>query len=182
MKNTRYALPDSVRGADIKTVRESLKLTQRRFADLVGVSVKTVERWESSSDEIRGPIIFLLKLLWENPDLPEAFEVPEKPWKLRIWYMFRDEVCTIIDLDEKNRRVKIKNYTDRLQYRAFGINEHPTYEDVEEFLESRCFPRERDKQKLILDALDIPFYDPMMIIERTKGRMAEDDFWLKLDR
>ena len=36
--------------------------------------------------------------------------------------------------------------------------------------------------KIILKMLDIPFYDPMLIIEKTKGRMAEDDFWLEIER
>ena len=36
--------------------------------------------------------------------------------------------------------------------------------------------------KLILKDLDLPFYDPMMIIEKTEGRMAEDDFWIRIER
>lgn len=66
--------------------------------------------------------------------------------------------------------------------RAFGRNEHPTYKEYEEFLDSRCFPRSRDKMKLILADLNLPFYDPIMIIEKTEGRMAEDDFWIKIER
>ena len=31
-------------------------------------------------------------------------------------------------------------------------------------------------------ALDLPFYDPLMIVEKTNGRMAEDQFWLKIER
>ncbi len=50
------------------------------------------------------------------------------------------------------------------------------------FLQSRCFPPERDKIKLQLEALGIPFYDPLLIIEKTEGRMAEDHFWLKVER
>lgn len=30
--------------------------------------------------------------------------------------------------------------------------------------------------------LDLPFYDPLMIIEKTKGWMAEDDFWIEVER
>ena len=51
-----------------------------------------------------------------------------------------------------------------------------------DFLESRCFPESRDKMKLILKDLGLPFYDPIMIIEKTKGRMAEDDFWIRIER
>ena len=67
-------------------------------------------------------------------------------------------------------------------YKAFGRNEKPTFEEYEEFLESRCFPRQRDKIKLVLEDLNLPFYDPFMIIEKTEGRMAEDDFWIRIER
>ena len=36
--------------------------------------------------------------------------------------------------------------------------------------------------KLILEELNLPFYDPLMIIEKTEGRMADDDFWLRVER
>lgn len=32
-----------------------------------------------------------------------------------------------------------------------------------------------------LNRLDVPFYDPYLIIQKTEGRMAEDHFWIKLD-
>ena len=28
----------------------------------------------------------------------------------------------------------------------------------------------------------VPFYDPIMIIEKTEGRMAEDNFWIRIER
>ena len=96
--------------------------------------------------------------------------------------MFENMVCTLIDIDETERLVKIKNYIDNPQYRAFGINTEPTYEDYEEFIESRCFPRTRDKMKLELQRLGIPFYDPILIVEKTEGRMAEDRFWIRIER
>ena len=67
-------------------------------------------------------------------------------------------------------------------FRAFGVMEEPDYNQYIEFLESRCFPRTRDKMKLELKRLDLPFYDPLMIIEKTEGRMAEDDFWIKIEK
>ncbi len=51
-------------------------------------------------------------------------------------------------------RGRIYNYTRDLLYRAFGKVEKPTFQEYEEFLKSRCFPRERDKMKLI--SLHIP--------------------------
>lgn len=51
-----------------------------------------------------------------------------------------------------------------------------------EFLESRVFAESRDKLKLILKDLDLPFYDPFLIIEKIQGRMAEYDFWIQIER
>ncbi len=36
--------------------------------------------------------------------------------------------------------------------------------------------------KLTLREPDLPFYEPLLIIEKTQGRMAEDDFWLRIER
>ncbi len=91
-------------------------------------------------------------------------------------------LCTLIDVDEIKQRVLIKNYTDNLLFRAFGKNETPSFADYEEFLESRCFPKSRDKMKLMLKEYDIPFYDPLLIIERTGGRMEDDDFRIVVER
>jgi putative transcriptional regulator len=96
--------------------------------------------------------------------------------------MFRNQLCTIIDVDERNRRIEIINFQVELIYRAFGKIDHPTYAHYEDFLESRCLPKDRDKMKLVLRELDLPFYDPMLIIEKTQGRMVEDEFWIEIER
>ena len=95
--------------------------------------------------------------------------------------MFRNRLCTIIDVDEQKRLIQVRNYTRNPMYRAFGVNTEPTFEDYEEFLESRCFPRERDKMKIMLRELDLPFYDPFLIVRKTEGRMAEDEFWIRME-
>lgn len=96
--------------------------------------------------------------------------------------MNQNDICTVIDVDERNRKVAVNNFTNNFILRAFGREEKPTFEQYEEFLESRCFPRSRDKMKLILEDLNLPFYDPFMIIEKTQGRMAEDNCWIKIER
>lgn len=114
--------------------------------------------------------------------MDKTLHLPQQKTTLHISYLFRDQLCSTIDVDEKNRKVQVTNYTDHFLKRAFGKVENPSYEQYEAFLESRCFPRSRDKMKLILRALDLPFYDPLMIIEKTEGRMAEDDFWIRIER
>ena len=179
MDMLKTCVPAELTADSLKQKRKALGLTQKAFAELIGVSKPTVERWESSDAPVKGPVVLLLGLL--TPDALEAITVPEKTLPLRLWYMYRDEVCTVIDVDESSQTVKIKNFVRNRQYRAFGLNESPTYRDYCDFLESRCFPRERDKMKLILREMDLPFYDPLMIIKRTEGRMAEDDFWLRVE-
>ena len=178
----QYALSNQISAREMKEYRQYLGMTQQDFADFIGVSKKTVERWEHPGSVITGPVVLLLRILKEEPGTVSYYEIPPKTKPLRLWYMFRNEVCTLIDVDEKERTVSIRNYTKRLQFRAFGINTEPDYEDYEAFLKERCFPESRDKMKLILEDLNIPFYDPILIIEKTEGRMAEDDFWLKVER
>ncbi|MCD8082689.1 MAG: hypothetical protein LUE86_03940 [Clostridiales bacterium] len=99
---------------------------------------------------------------------------------MRMIFMHRDRVCTIIDIDFKNRQIFVRNQTDDLLHRAFGVIEHPTWEDFEEFLESRCFPRTRANLKLVLRDVGVSSYDPLQIIEKTQGRMAEDHQWIHI--
>ena len=178
----RYVTPNSITPQGIKDVRNRLEMTQKEFAEFIGVSKPTVERWEMGSKDIYGPVCLLNQILMLHPELSEELSLPPKKLPLRLYYYYRDTLCTIIDVDEMKRIVRIKNYARNLMFRAFGINESPSFEDYEEFIESRCFPRTRDKMKIMLDSLGIPFYDPIMIIEKTNGRMAEDNFWLKIER
>ena len=97
-----------------------------------------------------------------------------------LHYMDPGGLCTILNVDYKARTVKIENKTDLLLHRAFGINENPTWEDYEAFLRDRCFPATRDKMKLVLKQLGLDFYDPLEIIRKTQGRMAEDTQWIEI--
>lgn len=177
-----YNVRKNITAEELKAFRKSLEMTQKEFAQFVGVSKPTIERWEHEDNTITGPMALLVDVLIENEQWLEEREVPVQKYGLRLWYMYKDKKCTLIDVDESNRKIRIKNYARNIMFRAFGVNTNPTYEDYEEFLSSRCFPETRDKIKIQLDALGIPFYDPMMIIDKTKGRMAEDDFWILIGR
>lgn len=182
MKKRLFVTPEHTTAKEVKSVRTQLGLTQKEFAMLTNCSKATVERWETSKEAITGPICLLLKMLEKYPDYVASVRVPEKNNSIRLWYMHNQTVCTVIDVNEMNRKIEIINYTDNLMFRAFGAEENPDYEAYTEFLKSRCFPGGRDKMKLILKDLDLPFYDPFMIIEKTEGRMAEDDFWIRIER
>lgn len=103
-----------------------------------------------------------------------------KDYIMRMDFMCEEECCTEILIDFREQKIAIQNETDNLLHRAFGIKAKPTWEDFEEFLESRCFPRTREGISLILEDLELDFYDPLSIVEKTQGRMAEDAQWIKI--
>ena len=182
MERMSYVIPDFVTAEEMKQIRKKLDVTQKELAELIHCSKSTVERWEMSEEPITGPVAFTMKLLEKHLEYVDEIRVPQKRYPLRLWYMYKQDVCTLIEVDELGQKIHIKNYAEHLMFRAFGVNENPDYKDYEEFLESRCFPRTRDKMKLILEDLELPFYDPMLIVEKTEGRMAEDDFWIRIER
>lgn len=99
---------------------------------------------------------------------------------MRMKYMHRDTLCSVIDIDFKHKKIYVTNKTDKILLRAFGVVTEPTWEDFLEFLENRCFPRTRAGLKDILRDLDLDSYDPLQIIEKTQGRMAEDHQWIQV--
>lgn len=112
--------------------------------------------------------------------IAKAINVPRpKEYSLRITYMNKQKPCTIIDVDFINERIAIKNRTDDILLRAFGVVEEPTWQQFQEFLADRCFPETRGNLKTILKELEIDSYDPLQIAEKTKGRTADDNLWLK---
>lgn len=104
---------------------------------------------------------------------------PEKNYTLRMTYMYKQYPCTIIDVDFLNERIAIRNRTADILHRAFGVVENPTWKQFEEFLVDRCYPATRGNIKSILKKLGIDSYDTLQIAEKTNGRTADDDMWIK---
>ena len=59
---TRVQIPD------VKSIRGQLKLTQHMFAQLIGISTRTLQNWEQGSREPKGPAAALLKVAEKNPE------------------------------------------------------------------------------------------------------------------
>lgn len=179
--NKKYAIEEAIDGSYIKLFRLKHNLSCKDLSEILNVSYRTIEGWESKNSKISNPAVFLLKILNEYPELLKKYEIEKQEYPLRLYYMKDMEVSTIIDVDRINRKVKFKNYTNNLIFRAFGSKEEVSYEEYEEFLKSRCVPETRDKLKISLDDIGVKFYDPMEIIKKTKGRMAEDNCWIKIE-
>lgn len=123
-------------------------------------------------------------------ELAKAFEISrqtverylntaaEDGYTMRLTYMFRRQPCTVIDVNFLQQQIVIQNKTDDILHRAFGAKESPTWNDFELFLQERCFPRTRGNCKELVRALDLTDYDPLQIVEKTKGRLADDEMWL----
>ena len=105
---------------------------------------------------------------------------PREGCTLRMTYMFHRHPCTVIDVDFLDQKVSIQNKTADMVHRAFGVTENPTWKDFEAFLRERCFPETRGNKKELLRQLGLTDYDPLQIIEKTRGRMADDEQWLKI--
>ncbi|MDC7236040.1 MAG: type II toxin-antitoxin system MqsA family antitoxin [Spirochaetales bacterium] len=59
----------------IKSIRQSLNLSQMIFAEVIGVSVKTIEAWESGRNKPQGPASRFLMLLEQNHDFLEENKI-----------------------------------------------------------------------------------------------------------
>lgn len=131
--------------------------TVRKIAEQTNVSVGTVSN--------------VIREYQNRTEIPQTRQI--------LYYMNRDKICTKIYVDFLEEKIEIENETDDVLYRAFGCKENPDWSDFEFFLEDRCFPRTRDKMKLILKDLGLQSYDPWQIVQKTQGRMAGDYQWIK---
>lgn len=92
-----------------------------------------------------------------------------------------DQLCTLIYADFTDQTLQAENYTDHLIKTAFGRKICPSWSDFQEFLEERCIPRTRAGLREYLDANGVDEYNPLEIIKKTKGRMAEDQRWIEIE-
>ena len=100
---------------------------------------------------------------------------------MKLSYFDGEELCTTIIADSTERVLCIENHTDRVIKTAFGNNAVPTWEDLRHFLEERCIPRARAGLREYLETIGVEEYDPVEIIKKTEGRMAEDKQWIRME-
>lgn len=53
---------------DVKKIREQYNLSQRQFAAMLGISVKTLQNWEQGRRSPQGPARVLLQVAAEHPE------------------------------------------------------------------------------------------------------------------
>lgn len=96
---------------------------------------------------------------------------------------FYDEhiLCTVIFADFTDRTLEAENHIADPVKTAFGRNAVPSWTDFQAFLEDRCVPRRRSGLREYLESIGVDEYDPLAIIGKTAGRMAEDRQWLEVE-
>lgn len=58
-----------IRPSSVRVIRERTSLSQSEFADLIGVSVKTLQNWEQDRRRPTGPAVALLSIIEHDPVL-----------------------------------------------------------------------------------------------------------------
>jgi len=58
-----------VKAAGVRAIRERTNLSQSEFADLIGVSVRTLQNWEQDRRRPAGPAVALLRIIAQEPKL-----------------------------------------------------------------------------------------------------------------
>ncbi|MCL1835736.1 MAG: hypothetical protein FWG48_06190 [Oscillospiraceae bacterium] len=100
---------------------------------------------------------------------------------VRLFELFDgDRLCTTIFADYTDKTLVADNHITDPVMTAFGNNKLPTWADFEFFLEDRCIPRRRAGLREYLEAIGVGEYDPLQIILKTGGRMAEDNQHIKM--
>ncbi len=102
--------------------------------------------------------------------------------KIYLFSYYDDQtLCSKVAADYTNQTLCFENYTNNFLRTAFGNNLTPTWEDFQMFLEERCIPRSRAGMREYLETIGVERYETLDIIQKTKGRMAEDDQWIHLE-
>ncbi len=92
-----------------------------------------------------------------------------------------DILCTKICADFTDKTIIAENFTDNIVKTSFGKNIAPVWNDFENFLRERCVPESRSGIREYLEGIGVEEYDPLKIIEKTQGRMAEDNQWISME-
>jgi hypothetical protein len=100
---------------------------------------------------------------------------------LKMIYYDKEQPCSYILADYTAETVQVDNFCENPVKTAFGQNLRPSWEQYQEFLASRCVPRERAGLREYLEAIGVDEYNPLTIIRKTNGRMSEDHQWIRIE-
>ena len=157
---------------------EQLKKISRDVASYNQKKQRNISGRKNSFTEIQAAEMVALYSQGESiSDLARKYQVSRQTIynQLKRAHRFSEDPDVKMRMNFMNH-----NYTEQILLRAFGVIENPDWKDFEYFLEDRCFPRTRDHANEILREMNLPFYDPLLIVEKTQGRMEGDHQWIMI--
>lgn len=98
-----------------------------------------------------------------------------------IYFYDKEKLCTRIAANYTQQTVMVENTISDPLKTAFGNNLNPSWAEYQMFLEERCISKQRAGLREYLDANKLLIYDPLVIVQKTNGRMAEDHHWLRIE-
>ena len=105
---------------------------------------------------------------------------PSRDYPFVVDVMYGHTVVSSIYLNFKTEQVYVMNRSNDILSLPFGANNDPTWQDFQDYLLTRSFPENRGDKKQLLKALDVPFYDPWLIVMKTKGKTPDDSYWFNI--
>ena len=157
-------------GKDSKTYKVSLP---SKWVAELGLADSKMEMTFDGERIIISPYLFIDKFLENKKSLGHTL------MKLELYN--KESLCTKIIADFTDETLSVENTTEHIVKTAFGKNKVPTWDDFQNFLEERCVPRSRSGIREYLETIGVEEYNPIEIIKKTSGRMAEDNQWIKLE-
>ena len=117
----------------IKSLREKLDMSQLVFADLLGVSKKTIEKWEQGANPIKGCSSRLVYLLYNDTNLINKF------YSVKIINDDKIQKYDITINDETSENydnIIQENYKFKNNYKTYDSNN--TNDDDREIISMNC--------------------------------------------
>ena len=94
----------------VKELRQKLNMTQTVFAEILGVTKKTIEKWEQGKNPVKGCSARLLYALNENPEL------------INMFYLFDIIEPKNIQNDNSIKEITNEKHTTLINQKEFKLN------------------------------------------------------------
>ena len=94
----------------VKELRQKLNMTQTVFAEILGVTKKTIEKWEQGKNPVKGCSARLLYALNENPEL------------INMFYVFEIIEPKNIQNDNSIKEITNEKHTTLINQKEFKLN------------------------------------------------------------
>lgn len=96
---------------------------------------------------------------------------------MKFEYFHKDTLLSTVTYDPVTKKgVSVSTGSELLPF-----PEHPTWKQLMNFFEDRCFERGRGDVRQILKVLELDFYDPYLIAQKTRGQLWDDFYWIRFE-